>query len=97
MQFVPTRKVDWKNLGLELGLRHITLEQIEMKYQDDLFQCRRGMLTAWLLQSDNVSQIGAPSWSRLKSALEETGEKKILTGNIDRFKVIFFNKNNINL
>ena len=96
MQFMKTRKVDWKNLGLELGLRHTTLEQIEMKYQDDLCQCRREMLRTWLLQSDNVSQIGAPSWSRLKSALEETGEKKILTGNIDRFKVIFY-KNNINL
>ena len=93
MQFVSTRKVDWKHLGLELGLGPTTLEQIEMNYQDDLFQCTRDMLTAWLLQRDNVSQIGATSWSCLKSALEETGEKKILTGMIDRFKVCY--KNNI--
>ena len=35
------------------------------------------MLAAWLLHQDNVSQNGVPSWSVLKTALEEIGERQL--------------------
>ena len=35
------------------------------------------MLAAWLQQQDNVSRKGVPSWSVLRTALEEIGEHQL--------------------
>ena len=35
------------------------------------------MLAAWLQQQDNVTKKGVPSWSTLKTALENIGEKEL--------------------
>ena len=77
--FVPEslRTVNWQYLGTKLGLAYSTLEQIEMEHKGNVTLCMNDMLTAWLLQRDNVSRIGTPSLSVLKSTLEEIGEKRI--------------------
>ena len=65
------------SLHLPSVLADSTLEQIEMEHKGNVTLCMNDMLTAWLLQRDNVSWIGTPSLSVLKSALEEIGEKGI--------------------
>ena len=66
--------VDWHSLGLELGLLYTTLEIIEKEQHGKITMCKTKMLAAWLQQQDNVSQNGVPSWSVLRTALEEIGE-----------------------
>ena len=87
VQFVKARNVDWKRLGVELGLSYPTLAQIEVEHQGNVTLCTRMMLEACLLQRGNVSRSGALSWSVLKSALENTGEKSI-SGEIPVFTTI---------
>ena len=66
--------VNWKNLGLALGLLYPTLQKIEIQPHEDRM---REMLAAWLQQQDNVSQHGIPSWSVLQTALKNIGEKEL--------------------
>ena len=69
--------VDWQSLGLELGLLYPTLEQIEEEQRGAIVKCKTKMLAAWLQQQDNVSRKGVPSWSVLRTALEEIGEHQL--------------------
>ena len=69
--------VAWKKLGLELGLLYPTLQKIEKEQHEKVDDCMMEMLAAWLQQQDNVSQNGVPSWSVLKTALEEIGERQL--------------------
>ena len=69
--------VDWQSLGLELGLLYSTLEQIEEEQRGAIIKCKTKMLAAWLKQQDNVSRKGVPSWSVLRTALEEIGEHQL--------------------
>ena len=64
------KHVNWKNLGLALGLLYPTLQKIEREQRDKADDCMREMLVAWLQQQDNVSQHGIPSWSVLQTALK---------------------------
>ena len=66
--------VDWQSLGLELGLLYPTLKRIKKEQHGDISDCMMEMLAAWLQQQDNVSRKGVPSWSVLRTALEEIGE-----------------------
>ena len=66
--------VNWKDLGLALGLLYSTLQGIDKGQRGDINDCMREMLAAWLQQQDNV---GAPSWSVLKTALRNIGENKL--------------------
>ena len=68
---------DWQSLGLALGLLYPTLERIEMEQRGNITMCKTKMLAAWLQQQDNVSQNGVPSWSVLRTALEEIGERQL--------------------
>ena len=43
----------------------------------DINDCMMEMLAAWLQRYDNVSQKGLPSWTMLKTALEEIEEKQL--------------------
>ena len=67
--------VDWQSLGLELGLLYPTLERIEEKQRGIIERCKMEMLAAWLQRQDNVRRHGVPSWSILKTALENIGDR----------------------
>ena len=71
------KSVNGKKLGLELGLLYPTLQKIGKAQRDDVDDCMMEMLAAWLQQQDNVSQNGVPSWSVLRTALEEIGERQL--------------------
>ena len=78
--------VAWKKIGLELGLLYPTLQKIEREQHEKVDDCLMEMLAAWLQQQDNVSQNGVPSWSVLRTALEEIGERQLaseLIGDIE--------------
>ena len=66
--------VHWKKLGLALGLLYPTLQKIEIAKHDNVDDCMIEMLAGWLQQQDNV---GVPSWSVLRTALEEIGEHQL--------------------
>ena len=66
--------VDWKGLGLELGLLYPSLKKIEVDQRGSVEQCKTEMLASWLQEQHNDSQ---PSWSVLRAALERIGEKDL--------------------
>ena len=68
--------VNWKRLGLALGLLYPTLQKIEKDY-DKVDDCMMEMLAAWLQQRDKVGQHGVPSWSVLQTALRKIGENEL--------------------
>ena len=68
---------NWQSLGLELGLLYPTLERIEEEQRGDVSKCTMKMLAAWLQRQDNVSQVGAPSWSVLQTGLRNIGENEL--------------------
>ena len=66
---------DWKRLGVTLGLLyHPTLTGIETHRHYKQDDCIKDLLSAWLEQKDDA---GVPSWSVLKSSLQEIGEHKL--------------------
>ena len=69
--------VDWIDLGLALGLCYPTLQKIDDEKRGKVNSCMREMLAAWLQKQDNVSQVGAPSWSVLQTALRKIGENEL--------------------
>ena len=62
---------NWRGLGLNLGLRNPTLDNIRDTHSDNGDR-KREMLVAWLKWNDNVStpEYGKPSWARLQNALK---------------------------
>ena len=69
--------VNWKNLGLALGILYTTLQKIEGQQHHVVDDCMREMLAAWLQQQDNVTRKGIPSWTVLQTALRKIGENKL--------------------
>ena len=69
--------VDWKRLGLKLGLHYPTLTKIRNDQRDQTDNCKMEMLSAWLNQQDSVPQKGVPSWSVLQAALRKIGENEL--------------------
>ena len=68
--------VEWNGLGLELGLKHSRLQEIEIKRLRDVPSCRRDMIAAWLRNSkkEKVMKKGRPTWKQLIQALKNIGE-----------------------
>ena len=66
--------VNWKELGLQLGLVYSSLKKIDLEQRGIISSCKIEMLSAWLQKQDNVSQKGVPSWSVLRAALKRIGE-----------------------
>ena len=73
---------NWFSLGLDLGVSYHTLQRIEEEKRGDIERCKTEMLAAWLQQQDNVSQVGAPSWSVLRRALGDIGENELAKSKI---------------
>ena len=71
--------VDWKPLGLELGLSYATLQCIDRDQYGMIEDCKTEMLAAWLQQMDKVSQYGVPSWSTLQTALRNIREDELVS------------------
>ncbi len=63
--------VDWKILGVNLGVKHFRLAEIERNHMGNSAYCKLSMLDAW-----QRSDLEA-SWEKLAGALEEMGEDKI--------------------
>ena len=61
---------DWKPLGQALRLRAADLDIIASKHPNDIQECLRDTLLAWLLQRYDVQRFGSPSWSSLSKAIE---------------------------
>ena len=59
--------VDWKGLGLKLGIYYNTLEEIDEEQRGRIKKCRREMLAAWLRGEDNAKK---QTWSTLANAVD---------------------------
>ena len=77
VQTFVTHVVNWKKLGLALGLLYPTLQKIEIRQHCRADDCMIEMLAAWLQRRDNVIQHGIPSWSVLQAALKIIGENEL--------------------
>ena len=66
--------INWMELGLQLGLLHSTLKEIDIEQRSNASRCKIEMLSAWLQKQDNVSKKEVPSWSVLRDALKRIGE-----------------------
>ena len=62
--------VQWRKLGLELGLSLPTLDKIAIKHQNDVDRCKMDMMDKWLQGIDNVSDQGGVTKKALVEALE---------------------------
>ena len=60
--------VDWKELGLKLGLHYNTLEEIDEEQRGRIRRCRREMIAAWLQGEDNARE---QTWSTLADAVDK--------------------------
>ena len=63
--------IDWKDLGLKLGLVHPTIEKINQENRGVINDCIREILAAWLKKEDNAKRR---RWSTLVDALQELNE-----------------------
>ena len=68
--------IDWKLLGLALGLPYSTLKKIST-YSHTIYEYKMEILAAWLQQQDKDPQKGVPSWSVLQAALRRMGENEL--------------------
>lgn len=69
--------LEWKRLGLELGLLYPTLGKIDTDNHHNTDNCKMAMLAAWLEQTDEVLKVGVPSWSVLQAALTRMGKHEM--------------------
>ena len=69
--------VEWKRLGLQLGLLHSTMEKIHQQQHYSIDHCKMDMLSAWLQRQDDVTEKGVPSWSVLEAALRRMGQNEL--------------------
>ena len=60
----------YHDLGLELGLRHRTLNIIKSDYSNDNERLRE-CISKWLERADDVDEIGGASWTTLYNAVEK--------------------------
>ena len=61
---------DWRPLGQALRLRTADLDSIASRHSNDIKECLRDTLLAWLQQRYNVEKYGPPSWGALSKAIE---------------------------
>ena len=74
--------VDWKELGLKLGLLWHTLSVIEEEQRGNIKRCKREMLAAWLQGEDRARE---QTWSTLADALSKID--RALSNKIRKIKV----------
>ena len=69
---------NWFRLGLKLGLRHPTLENIDTQRRGNVGNCTMDMLASWLKQQDNVSSNNGPTYQQLIESLSKLGENSLV-------------------
>ena len=78
-QLVPINK--WIDLGLVLGLKKHTLDQIKLQNHDDISGCKREMVVSWLNGVDHCT----PSWKSLTDGLRHAiVDRKDIAVDIER-------------
>ena len=60
--------VNWRGIGLALGLHNPDLRKIATEGKD-VIDCLRDMLELWLNKSYDVITFGEPSWQMLENAV----------------------------
>ena len=60
--------MQWRDIGLELGLADSQLEAIQANNRG-VTSCLTAMLRDWLNMSYNTTRYGEPSWERLSEAV----------------------------
>ena len=66
--------VKWFDLGIQLGLKHSRLRDIEIENPRDVSRCKIDMIAAWLKKKDDVAKKGGPTCKQLAEALRVIGE-----------------------
>ena len=61
----------WKPLGQALRLRAADLDTIGSRHPDNITECLRDTLHAWLQQRYDVAKFGPPTWNMLSKAVEQ--------------------------
>ena len=69
--------VEWKTLGLNLGLYAYTLQEIEANERSVVGDCKAAMLDKWMSMTDNVKGRGGATKAALVRALREMGQKAL--------------------
>ena len=59
--------VDWRGLGIKLGLHYNTLETIDEEQRGRVQRCKREMLAEWLRGKDDAKE---QTWSTLEDAIK---------------------------
>ena len=68
LEFLVDVNKNWKELGLQLGLREATLDGIEANYRD-VEKCKMNMISKWLKWVDIDYK---PTWQHLADALRHS-------------------------
>ena len=69
---------NWFQLGIKLGLRYQTLENIDTQRRGNVGNCTMDMLASWLKQQDNVSSKNGPTYQQLIESLSKLGENSLV-------------------
>ena len=62
--FLYDVRLKWYNIGLELGIDSITLDEIQFTYNKDPGTCLRELIKVWLKQIDTPT-----TWEKIAEAL----------------------------
>ena len=73
-----TDLIEWKELGLKLGLRYPTLDKIEVNKLNKVDDCKMEMLACWLRKQDKVKSKNGPSWEQLVKVLRAMKKSDIV-------------------
>ena len=68
----PNKK--WHDLGLRLGLKKNTLDEIEVNHPGDASRCLTECISKWLSRADNVDRRGGATLDSLSYALKSIDE-----------------------
>ena len=79
----------WQALAFNLGITYSTVEKIEMERRGNVERCMRDVIHNWLLQRDDVKQMGGCTKRNLIIALREMEENAI----VDKILGMFVLKN----
>lgn len=67
-------KHKWKTFGLKAGLLKPTLDAIADNH-NGVEECFSECLSCWLERSDNVDEVGLPTWALLADIVEKVQDK----------------------
>ena len=71
-------KGNWKELGRQLGLSEMVLDEIKADYkQEGVSECLVETLKHWLNMNYDNSKSNPPTWSNLANAVEEAGNPAV--------------------